>query len=75
MTTALCCVTSLGCKSTTTSSFCTLPCILHPRTAGGIVCDSLDCGVYFERRKLHYELAAVAALARAGLQQLLEDAS
>ena len=42
--------------------------------AGGIVCDSLDCGVYFERRKLAAELAAVEALADAGLRQLDEAA-
>ena len=34
---------------------------------GGVVCDSLDCGVYFERRKAWHELRAVAALAEAGL--------
>lgn len=38
--------------------------------AGAIVCDSLDCGVYFERRKVWYELQAVAALAQAGLALL-----
>ena len=37
---------------------------------GGIVCDSLDCGVYFERRKLWYELAAVAAMHEAGMAAL-----
>ena len=39
-------------------------------TTGAIVCDSLDCGVYFERRKVWYELQAVAALAQAGLALL-----
>lgn len=34
------------------------------------MCDSLDCGVYFLRRKAYYELAAVAALADAGLELL-----
>ena len=34
---------------------------------GGIVCDSLDCGVYYERRKVAHELAAAAALSKAGL--------
>lgn len=38
--------------------------------AGAIVCDSLDCGVYFERRKVWHELQAVAALAQAGLALL-----
>ena len=38
------------------------------------MCDSLDCGVYFERRKLAAELAAVQALATAGLRQLDEAA-
>lgn len=34
---------------------------------GRIVCDSLDCGVYFERRKAWFELRASRALAVAGL--------
>ncbi len=34
--------------------------------AGGIMCDSLDCGVYFERRKVWFELRAAEALAEAG---------
>lgn len=34
---------------------------------GGIVCDSLDCGAYFEWHKLRYELAAAA---QAGLELL-----
>lgn len=34
---------------------------------GGIVCDSLDCGVYYERRKVAHELAAATALSQAGL--------
>ena len=37
---------------------------------GGIVCDSLDCGFFFERRKLHFELEAAASLAAAGFKQL-----
>lgn len=37
---------------------------------GGIVCDSLDCGVYYERRKVAHELAAAAALGQAGLSLL-----
>ena len=37
---------------------------------GGIVCDSLDCGVYYERRKFAHELAAAAALGQAGLALL-----
>jgi DNA polymerase zeta len=37
---------------------------------GGIVCDSLDCGVYFERRKVWKELEA-ADLAVAGLKTLV----
>lgn len=37
---------------------------------GGIVCDSLDCGVYYERRKVAHELAAAAALGQAGLALL-----
>ena len=38
---------------------------------GGIVCDSLDCGVYFERRKVWRELQAGEALAAAGLKALV----
>jgi DNA polymerase zeta len=38
---------------------------------GGIVCDSLDCGVYFERRKVLRELQAAEALATAGLKTLV----
>lgn len=34
-------------------------------TDGGVVCDSLDCGVYFERRKLGQEMATLAALTQA----------
>lgn len=37
---------------------------------GGIVCDSLDCGVYYERRKVAHELAAASALGQAGLMLL-----
>eukprot|EP00955_Chlamydomonas_euryale_P112411 366130-Chlamydomonas_euryale.AAC.38 len=40
--------------------------------AGGIVCDSLDCGIYFERRKLANELSALSAL-QASATQLLGD--
>ncbi|KAF5842159.1 hypothetical protein DUNSADRAFT_8846 [Dunaliella salina] len=32
---------------------------------GGVVCDSLDCGVYFERRKVQQELATSGALLQA----------
>ena len=41
-----------------------------PAGAGGIVCDSCDCGLFFERRKLWHELSAVRALAQAGLELL-----
>lgn len=37
---------------------------------GGIVCDSLDCGIYFERRKVWYELRTAVALSDAGLKAL-----
>ncbi|KAK9829480.1 hypothetical protein WJX72_006119 [[Myrmecia] bisecta] len=37
---------------------------------GGVACDSLDCGVFFERRKVSHELAAALALRTAGLQLL-----
>ena len=38
--------------------------------AGNVVCDSLDCGVYFERRKLVHELATMAALTEEGCKSL-----
>ncbi len=34
---------------------------------GGVVCDSLDCGVFFERKKAAGEAAAAAALCDAAL--------
>ncbi len=37
---------------------------------GGVVCDSLDCGVYYERRKLWYELTSLGALLDAAEQAL-----
>lgn len=37
---------------------------------GGILCNSLDCGVYFERRKVAHELAAASALAESGVSLL-----
>jgi DNA polymerase zeta len=40
---------------------------------GGVVCDSVDCGVYFERRKVLAESEALVALAEAGMT-LLERA-
>jgi len=40
------------------------------KCVGGVVCDSLDCGVYFERRKAWHEMQALAALAEAGLKQI-----
>lgn len=38
--------------------------------AGTIACDSLDCAVFFERRKTAHELTASLALASAGLALL-----
>ena len=38
--------------------------------AGGVVCDSLDCGVYFERRKLAQELVTMSALTQASCHVL-----
>lgn len=38
---------------------------------GGIVCDSLDCGVFFERRKVWQELTAATALGEAGFGALM----
>lgn len=38
--------------------------------SGSIACDSLDCAVFFERRKNAHELAAAQALELAGLQLL-----
>ena len=40
---------------------------------GGIVCDSLDCGVFFERRKVWQEMTAATALAEAGFGVLPID--
>jgi hypothetical protein len=40
---------------------------------GGVVCDSIDCGVYFERRKVMAESEVLGALAEAGTA-LLERA-
>ena len=37
---------------------------------GGVVCDSLDCGVYYERRKLLGELAVLARLLQDVCRQL-----
>lgn len=37
-----------------------------PSSAGGVACNSLDCGVFFERRKVWFELQAAASLAAAG---------
>jgi len=34
------------------------------------VCDSLDCGVYFERRKMAFEVAAAQAQLEAALPLL-----
>lgn len=34
----------------------------HNAAYGGIVCDSLDCGIYFERRKLTNELGTMGIL-------------
>ena len=36
----------------------------------GVGCDSLDCAVFFERRKTAHELAASLGLANAGLSLL-----
>ena len=36
-------------------------------SGGGIACDSLDCGVFFERVKARAEAAAARALCDAGL--------
>jgi len=40
------------------------------RAPGGVVCDSLDCGVYFERRKMAFEVAAAQAQLEAALPLL-----
>ena len=39
---------------------------------GEVPCESLDCGVYFERRKLAYEKDVISSLAGAALRDLLE---
>ena len=41
-----------------------------PLPAESIICDSLDCAVFFERRKTAHELTASLALASAGLSLL-----
>ena len=41
----------------------------HP-PGGSIPCNSLDCAVFFERRKTAHELAAATALSEAGLTLL-----
>lgn len=42
---------------------------------GGIACDSLDCGVYYERRKLAQELASMSALTSASLARIDRSSS
>lgn len=37
---------------------------------GGIVCDSLECGLYYERRKVAHELSTLSGVAELGLQTL-----
>lgn len=37
---------------------------------GGVVCDSLDCSVYYERRKVAFEMAAAEAQLEAALPLL-----
>ena len=37
---------------------------------GGVVCNSLDCSVYFERRKVAFEMAAAQAQLDAALPLL-----
>lgn len=37
---------------------------------GGVVCDSLDCGVYYERNKVAFEMAAAQAQLEAALPLL-----
>ena len=32
----------------------------------GVACDSLDCGLYFERQKVHRELASALAMLHNG---------
>lgn len=43
---------------------------LTPPPGGSVACDSLDCGLYFERRKAAHELAAALAFQEAGLESL-----
>jgi len=42
---------------------------------GGVACDSLDCGVFFERRKVRQEARVMAALAAGGLALLRSTAA
>ena len=37
---------------------------------GGVVCDSLDCGLYFERQKVHRELTSALAMLDTGTAHL-----
>ena len=37
---------------------------------GGVVCDSLDCGLYFERLKVHRELSSAQGMLEGGTEQL-----
>lgn len=37
---------------------------------GGIICDSLDCGVYYERRKVWQEMTTASKQAKVGLGAL-----
>ena len=39
---------------------------------GGVVCDSLDCGAYYERRKVAFEMAAAQAQLEAALPLIAE---
>ena len=55
----------VGCRDTlaaVASGFCA--------GAGNIVCESLDCGVYFERRKLAHELGTLSALTQSSCDGL-----
>lgn len=40
---------------------------------GGVACDSLECGIYYERRKTGHELAAAQALMYSSLRTLPAD--
>lgn len=54
----------LGCRGARGAGVAACDLNSYNAGCGGVVCDSLDCGVYFERRKLAAELGALGGLLR-----------